>query len=124
MLLKILNFSGSTARLQVKSVQAGAVFNGAAKLSMERQQQTLFLNKQQQQFTDSFLEIELHQAPPMTRNLSGLEAEYVILLIASSQSGKREAVLKFDLGDGTADLENRSELPVLLDVRPSVPVNH
>lgn len=121
-LLKILNFSGSTARLQVKSVQAGAVFNGAAKLSMERQQQTVFLNKQQQQFTDSFLEIELHQAPPMTRNLSGLEAEYVILLIASSQSGKREAVLKFDLGDGTADLENRSELPILLDVRPSVPV--
>ena len=36
-ILKVLNFSGSTARLQVQSAQAGVVFNGAAKqqLSMD-----------------------------------------------------------------------------------------
>ncbi len=121
--LKVLNFGGSTARLRVQSPQSGAVFKGAAKLSMERQQQTTFLAKQQQKFTDSFLEVELHQSPPMTSHLSGLEAEYVILLIASSQSGKREAILEFDLGDGTADLENRNEIPVLLNIQPSVAVH-
>jgi hypothetical protein len=71
---------------------------------------------------ERFLGVDVHRAAPMTQQLSGLEVEYVILLLASSQSGKREAVLHFDIGDGTADLEHRNELPVLFDIEPAIPL--
>ncbi|MEZ6079021.1 MAG: hypothetical protein R3C56_26095 [Pirellulaceae bacterium] len=58
----------------------------------------------------------------MTDKLSGLEVEYAIVLMASSQAGKREAVLHFDVGEGTADLEHRNELPVLFHIRPALPL--
>ena len=71
---------------------------------------------------DRFLGVEMFTAPPMTENLSGLKAEYAIALIYSSQSGKREATIGFDLGQGNQDLGFRGEVPVLFDVRPAVPV--
>jgi hypothetical protein len=60
---------------------------------------------------------------PMTTNLSGLKVEYAIALIYSSEPGKREATISFDVGQGTQDLGFRAETPVLFDVRPAVPVN-
>ena len=54
----------------------------------------------------------------MTANLSGLKVEYAIALIYSSEAGKREATLGFDVGQGTQDLGFRGEVPVLFDVRP------
>ena len=122
-LVKILNQSTSTARLQVSSPQSGPVYAGTSKLSMQRQQQLKLLeNQNAQESTERFLGIEVHRDAPMTRQMSGLEVEYAVLLVASSEAGKREAVLHFDIGDGTADLEHRNELPVLFDVRPAVPV--
>ncbi|HVJ86517.1 MAG TPA: CehA/McbA family metallohydrolase, partial [Caulifigura sp.] len=59
---------------------------------------------------------------PMTRRLSGLAVEYVIGLVTSSEAGDREATIVFDLGDGTRDLEFRSEVPVLFKVEPARPV--
>lgn len=59
----------------------------------------------------------------MTDKLSGLEVEYAVVLLASSQAGKREAVLHFDVGNGTADLEHRNERPVLFQIRPALPLN-
>jgi hypothetical protein len=90
---------------------------------MERQQQIEFLeNPNVDRSTERFLGIEVHRASPMTDRLSGLEVEYVVLLLASSEAGKREAVLHFDIGDGTADLEHRNELPVLFQIDPAVPL--
>ena len=43
-------------------------------------------------------------------------------LIYSSEAGKREATLGFDVGQGTQDLGFRGECPVLFDVRPAIPV--
>ena len=59
---------------------------------------------------------------PMTANLSGLRVEYALALIYSSEAGKREATIGFDVGQGTQDLGFRGEVPVLFDVRPAVPV--
>ena len=59
---------------------------------------------------------------PMTTNLSGLEVEYAIALVYSSDAGKREATIGFDIGQGTQDLGFRAEVPVLFDVRPAVPL--
>lgn len=122
-LVKILNHSTSTSRLSVTSPQAGPVYAGTAKLSMQRQQQTQLLENQNVgRSRERFLQVEMHRAAPMTPQLSGLEVEYAIMLLASSEAGKREAVLHFDIGDGTADLEHRNELPVLFDIEPAIPL--
>jgi hypothetical protein len=58
----------------------------------------------------------------MTERLSGLEVEYAIALVYSSEAGKREATLGFDIQQGSQDLGFRGEIPVLFDVRPAVAV--
>ncbi|MCG8649110.1 MAG: CehA/McbA family metallohydrolase, partial [Pirellulales bacterium] len=123
LLIKIVNHSTSTAPLQISSPQSGPVYAGTSPLSMRRQQQIELLeNQNDEKSPERFLAVELYQAAPMTARLSGLEVEYAIVLLASSDSGKREAVLHFDIGDGTADLEHRNELPVLFEIQPAIPV--
>lgn len=122
-LVKVINRSTSTARLQITSPQAGPVYAGASDSSMRRQQQTeLTEDQNDDRSNERFLGVELFDSPPMTQQLSGLEVEYVLVLLASAEAGKREGVLHFDIGDGTADLEHRNELPVLFDVQPAVPL--
>jgi hypothetical protein len=69
-----------------------------------------------------FLLVEMFQKPPMTDSLSGLKVEYLLALIYSTESGKREATLGFDVGQGTQDLGFRGEAAVLFDVRPGIEV--
>ena len=57
----------------------------------------------------------------MTAELSGLKVEYALALLYSSEAGKREATIGFDVGQGTQDLGFRGEVPVLFDVRPGRP---
>ena len=121
-LIKVVNHATSVARLQISSPQAGPSYAGVAKLTMERERQTHLRENESTQGADRFLEISLFDAPPMTANLSGLEVEYAIALIYSSEAGKREATLVFDIGQGTQDLGFRAEVPVLFDVRPAVTV--
>src|SRR5207248_7952726 len=68
------------------------------------------------------LDVEMYTKEPMTGTLSGLKLEYALALISSSEAGKREATLSFDVGQGSQDLGFRAEVPVLFDVRPAVPV--
>ncbi len=121
-LIKVINHAASVARLQISSPQAGPSYAGVAKLTMERERQTHLRENENTQGADRFLEISLFDAPPMTANLSGLEVEYVIALIYSSEAGKREATLVFDIGQGTQDLGFRAEVPVLFQVSPAVMV--
>lgn len=122
-LVKVVNESGGTQRLRVRSPQAGPVYAGVAKLSMERQkQERLRENENTKGVTDRFLEAEMFTSRPMAENLSGLRTEYAIALLYSAEAGTREATIGFDIGQGTEDLGFRSELPVLFDVRPAIPV--
>jgi hypothetical protein len=99
--VKVVNESGGTQRLRIGSPQAGPVYAGMAKLSADRmQQQHLRENENVERRTDRFLDVELFTATPMTANLSGLELEYAIALIYSSESGRREATISFDVGQG------------------------
>lgn len=123
LLVKVINQSTIAKPLNIKSPQAGPVYAGAAVFILQRQAQTeLNDNENRSGRTDRFLNVEMFQAPPMTRNLSGLEAEYAIALVASSEAGKREATIEFDVGQGTQDIGFRGELPVLFDVSPAIPV--
>ncbi len=122
-LVKIVNESRGTPRLRLGSPQSGPVHAGMASLSAERmQQQHLRVNENVEGRTDRFLEVELFTSAPMTPNLSGLDVEYAVALIYSSEAGRREATLVADAGQGTQDLGFRAEVPVLFDVRPGVAV--
>src|SRR5205807_9046167 len=95
--------------LRINSPQAGPVFSGGGA-------------KPGKVSRDHFLDVEIFNKPPMAETLSGLKVEYAIALIHSSEAGKREATLAFDVGQGTQDLGFRAEVPVLFDVRPAIAV--
>ena len=122
-LVKILNESTVTKRLRIVSPQAGPPYAGVAELSMKRQQQEgLRPNENTARTTDRFLHVEMFASPPMTDSLSGLEVEYAIALIYSSEAGKREATIGFDVAQGNQDLGFRGEVPVLFEIRKARPV--
>jgi hypothetical protein len=108
-LVKVVNDSTVKKELRISSPQAGPIYSGGAARNVKADK-------------DRFLEVEMFTSPPMTRTLSGLKAEYAIALIYSSEPGKREVTLGFDVGQGTQDLGFRGEVPVLFDIRPAVPV--
>ena len=122
-LVKVVNESGGTGRLNIGSPQAGPVYAGMSELSGNRmQQQQLRQNENIDRRTDRFLDLEMFTAAPMTAMLSGLQVEYAIALVYSSEAGRREATIAFDLGQGTQDLGFRAEIPVLFTVRPAIAV--
>jgi hypothetical protein len=108
-ILKVVNDSTVTKPLHVSSPQAGPIFSGGAAGNVKPDK-------------DRFLDVELFTKQPMTANLSGLKAEYVLALIQSSEAGQREATLGFDVGQGSQDLGFRGEVAILFTVRPAVPV--
>ena len=122
-IVKILNESRGTPRLRIGSPQAGPVYAGMTRLAGERmQQQHLRENENVEGRGDRFLDLEMFTSPPMTQTLSGLDVEYALALIYSSEAGRREATIGFDVGQGTQDLGFRAEVPVLFTVKPAVPV--
>jgi len=122
-LLKVVNEGGVTGRLRIGSPQSGPVYAGMSELSGNRmQQQHLRENENVDRRTDRFLELEMLTAAPMTSGLSGLQVEYAIALIYSTEAGRREATVSFDVGQGTQDLGFRAEVPVLFSVKPAIAV--
>jgi len=57
--------------------------------------------------------------PPLRKTLTGEKLEYAALRLTAREEGRREANLKFDVGQGTQDLGFRAELPILFTVRPA-----
>jgi len=121
-LVKVVNESALTQPLTMTSPQSGPVYAGVAKLSMERQRQEPLRENENVNHEDRFLNVEMFTSPPMTASLSGLRVEYAVALVYSSEAGEREAILGFDVGQGSQDLGFRGEAPVLFHVRPAVPV--
>jgi hypothetical protein len=122
-LVKVVNEAATTKTLRIGSPQSGPVTSGAADLSMARQDQRHLKDGEIRGGAPGrFLQVEMVTDPPMTPNLSGLRVEYSVAIVYSSESGRREATIGFDIGQGTQDLGFRGEIPVLFEVRPAVPV--
>ena len=64
-----------------------------------------------------WLEAAVLNARPFDRHLNGHRLEYRVLRLLPRQAGKREATLKFDVGQGSQDLGFRAEVPILFTVR-------
>lgn len=124
LLIKVHNESTITKPLRIASPQALPIHSGGRAKGKGVITEEDVLNR--------FLEVEMFTASPMTDKLSGLRLEYAIALIYSKFAGadkkgfpiasKRAATLIFDVGQGTQDVGGRSEVPVLFDVKPAIPV--
>ena len=101
-LVKVDNEAGTTAALRVTSAQARAA---AGEPPGGR--------------THRWLDLRMHDDPPLSPGLSGLELEYRIVQLYSHDAGRREASLAFDVGQGTQDLGFRNEVPILFECRPA-----
>jgi hypothetical protein len=111
-LVRIVNSSGSKAPLRAGSPQSGPVYAGVTEGSLQRQAQKPLRENENVKGEPRFLQVEPYQAPPLAPGLSGLNVEYVVLLIYSSEAGKRTATI--DIGGAS--------LAVEFDVRPAIPV--
>lgn len=104
-LVKVHNEAGVTAVLAVQSPNAGPVPNQPAGTDRRRWMEVQSVNRQ-----------------PMKVHLSGLDLEYRIVQIYSTEAGKREAKLAFDVGQGSQDLGFRNEVDILFTIAPSAKV--
>jgi hypothetical protein len=111
-IIKVVNESTVKKPLKMASPQSGEVYSGRG----DREP------KADPKIVERFLELQVFTDPPMTKELSGLGVEYVLGLIYSSEAGKREATIGFDVGQGNQDLGFRGEVAVLFEVKPAIKV--
>ncbi|MEC7564309.1 MAG: CehA/McbA family metallohydrolase [Planctomycetota bacterium] len=116
-LVKVHNEAGITAPLRVDSPNNGPVYIRSRGQS-EPEAGRISTND----VNDRWLALQSFDKQPLLPNLSGLILEYRIIAIYSRDSGKREATLSFDAGQGTQDLGFRSEIATLFSIRPAVDV--
>jgi hypothetical protein len=69
-----------------------------------------------------FLDIAMFDSQPLAKTLSGLRVEYRIISLYSRDTGKREASLEFNVGQGTQDIGFRNAVPILFNCLPSTEV--
>ena len=115
-LVKVHNEAGVTAELRAKSPNAQTPY----RRSSGRPDPPGGIEKSDVE--NRWLDLAMHNAQPLNRNLSGLALEYRIIQLYSRDAGKREAKLAFDVGQGTQDLGFRNEIDLLFDCRPAVQV--
>jgi len=90
-LVKVVNDGTVKSKLNVASPQAGPVFGGGAAKEPGKPDK------------DHFLQAETYNKPPLADSLSGLKVEYALLLLYSSEDGKREVTLRFDVAKTVND---------------------
>jgi hypothetical protein len=66
---------------------------------------------------ERWLAAEIVPAGKPRDGLTGRPLEYRVLRLVARQSGKREATLMMDVGQGTQDLGFRAEVPILFTIR-------
>jgi hypothetical protein len=115
-LVKVINQAGVTAPLRVTSPQAAAVSvpSWSGSLSAEPPH-TISPRDIEERWAD----ISFFDKAPLAEALSGVPVEYRILEVYSRDAGQRAAELKFDVGQGTADLAFRSDIPIVFTSAPA-----
>ncbi|MCA9412104.1 MAG: CehA/McbA family metallohydrolase [Candidatus Omnitrophica bacterium] len=115
-LVKVHNEAGVTAKLEPESP------NSKPMLIRSTGKPDPDVEVAPNEVLNRFLEIEMVRRPPMKSTLSGLLLEYRIIQLYSRDEGKREAIIGFNVGQGTQDLGFRNEVPILFTAVPAVEV--
>ena len=120
-LVKVKNEAGVTAKLQAESGNAQPVLHMTSYPVLEHTKTEHLLNEGQ--VANRFIELQMYHNRPLSANLSGLALEYAVVQIYTKDSGKREAEIGFNIGQGTQDIGFRSNISVLFNILPAVKVN-
>ena len=125
-LVKVLNQAGVTAPLAVESPNSGRVFAPSwVSHGSPEPPQTIKSSDVLDRWADISIyrtEATVYSLPPLGDRLSGLPVDYQVLQVYSRDRGRRSALLRFDVGQGSQDLGFRSEANVLFDALPAHPV--
>jgi hypothetical protein len=115
-LVKVFNQANVTAPLRVESPNTGNVYIRSD--SSPEPKAALTVRDVRERWAD----ISIYDKRPMSRRLSGLTVEYVILEIFSRESGQRSAQISFNVGQGTQDIGFRNDVAILFTALPARPV--
>lgn len=127
-LVKVHNEAGVTAALRASSPNAAPLYTrststpdpfGKVDPSKARPKGSLVNPTDVPQ---RFLDVALFDSQPLTRTLSGLKVDYRIIQLYSRDAGKLEALLDFNVGQGTQDIGFRNAVPILFTAVPSTEV--
>jgi hypothetical protein len=117
-LLKIHNQANVTAVLEAESPNAEPVLHHSTGSPRMAEENRLTPG----QLDNRFLEISTNRNPPLQPNLSGLELEYAVIHLYTRETGRKEAQLGFNVGQGTQDIGFRNTVDILFDIEPAVKV--
>ncbi|HRX80193.1 MAG TPA: CehA/McbA family metallohydrolase [Pirellulaceae bacterium] len=115
-LVKVHNEAGVTSPLGVQSPNAAPVYARSSNAAAPD------LRVKPEDVPNRWTDVQAFDSQPLNKTLSGLELEYRVIQIYSRDRGKREATLKFDVGQGTQDLGFRNELAILFECQAAVKV--
>lgn len=117
-LVKVHNEAGVTAELRAFSPHGQSEFSGGAFANASDRE---FRQKKEASLPnpDRWLDLQMFNAQPLQKNLSGLPLEYRLVQLYSRDAGKREAKFMFNVGQGTQDLGFRNETDILFTALPS-----
>jgi len=120
-LVKVHNEAGITPKLEAESPQSEPLYmrgRGARQRPMTEQKLV-----PPGEVSQRFLDIVMFGKQPLKPKLSGLALEYRIIQLYSRDVGRREALLGFNVGQGTQDIGFRNAVPILFQCTPSVEVS-
>ena len=115
-LVKVNNEAGVTARLRVQCPQALPVHDSRIPGVIPPPSAT------PKEARDRWLDMKMFDGRPLVPQLSGLPLEYRIIQIYSRDSGKRAAVVSFDVGSGTQDIGFRNDVTVTFNCAAATPI--
>ena len=115
-LVKVRNEAGVTAELKATSPNASPVYRRSTGTARPAP------GLSAAEVADRWMDLDSVVDRPLNRNLSGLGLEYRLIRIYSRDAGRREAKLRFDVGQGTQDLGFRGDVDVLFTSGPAVSV--
>jgi len=115
-LVKVQNEAGVTAELVATSPNAAPLYKRSTNSPSPKV--TVPLSEVPQRW----MGLRMFGDRPMTKTLSGLALEYRLIQLYSRDAGRREAKISFNVGQGTQDLGFRSDVDILFNAEPAVPV--
>ncbi len=119
-LVKVHNEAGINPELVAESPNSAAVYEkGRGARQKPRSDEKLV---DASDVSNRWLDLAMLNREPMTRRLSGLGVEYRVVLLFARDAGKHEALISFNIGQGTQDIGFRNAVPILFDCEPAVDV--
>ena len=121
-LVKVHNEAGVTAQLKAESRNALPVYARSRQAAESPLSHSPKQTLTQSDVANRWLDAAMFDKQPLRPQLSGLELEYRIIQLYSRDSGKREAKISFNVGQGTQDIGFRNDVDTLFDCAASTNV--